>query len=836
MPVLYNLYELQDGFVHNWLVAGPLAESVDQPGSVEEWVRSIYSSQPQIEGQAVEQGPLTEGLFAVGSQKGAWVYYCCREDHLVDLSAEYATPQYVRAWAYTELVSQAAQTAVFNLTTSGPADVWLNGQNVCRAGQPGGTVFNAELAEGANMLLVRLEGVAAPQCTLAFALRALRAETAGISLRIPTLIPSLERRNELEGINENIFLDRDVYAFDQPIFLCWPDGSQKMTYQDARLQTPTGRIYAQAEDVGKPNSKVQLSNASGLIDGPYRAFIMPRGWEYYESQIRMTKELDLYVLGRNKFSSGPYGALEDRRGEALLYASARENNLFAEIAKMALGRWDKLEVKVISQAVEGIEKGLHGSEVQLLGLVGLMHRFAHRPELPRPLMKDIRERILNFACWKEAPVFSHEARQLVFYAAQVIAGQLYPDQIFGGSGFSGQELRQKGEAQAQEWMRAHGRGGFADWNAESVLAEALTALSHLVDAAKTEEIWELGSVLMDKLFFSIALNSYKGVYGPTQGRAQTSALKSGQLQALSGVTRLMWGMGGWNQNVAAVVSLACMRKYELPPVFADIAAGLPDEMLDKEQQSVGESVVNTITYRTPDGMLSSAQDYYPGRPGSREHVWQATFGPQSLVFVTHPGCSSESDAHAPNYWLGNGSLPRVAQWKDTLVALYTLPEDARLGFTHAYFPTYEFDEYVLRGNTAFARKGDGYIALSASQGLALVERGRTAFRELRSEGRNAIWVCQMGRAATDGDFAAFQEKVLAQSMKLDGLQVEFQTLRGELLSFGWEDPLLVNGEVQPLSGFKHFENPFSTAELPCDQMEIRTEEYLLRLDFRDETQ
>jgi hypothetical protein len=233
-------------------------------------------------------------------------------------------------------------------------------------------------------------------------------------------------------------------------------------------------------------------------------------------------------------------------------------------------------------------------------------------------------------------------------------------------------------------------------------------------------------------------------------------------------------------------------------------------------------------------MLSSAQDYYPGKPGSREHIWQATFGPQSLVFVTQPGNSGESEAHAPNFWLGNGSLPRVAQWKDALVALYALPEDALLGFTHAYFPTAEFDEYAVRGNTAFARKDNGYLALTASQGLELVEQGRTAFRELRSYGRNAVWVCQMGRAGTDGDFAAFQEKVLAQEMSLDGLHAEFQTLRGERLSFGWEGPLLVNGEEQPLKGFKHFENPYTIAELPCGQMEIRTEEYLLRLNFSDQ--
>jgi hypothetical protein len=37
--------------------------------------------------------------------------------------------------------------------------------------------------------------------------------------------------------------------------------------------------------------------------------------------------------------------------------------------------------------------------------------------------------------------------------------------------------------------------------------------------------------------------------------------------------------------------------------------------------------------------------------------------------------------------------------------------------------------------------------------------------------------------------------------------------------------------VLPLSGFKHYDNPYCTAEMPCSKMEVRTENYLLRLDF-----
>jgi hypothetical protein len=332
---------------------------------------------------------------------------------------------------------------------------------------------------------------------------------------------------------------------------------------------------------------------------------------------------------------------------------------------------------------------------------------------------------------------------------------------------------------------------------------------------------------MDKLFFSIALNSLNGVFGPAQGHATTADVKSGLLDPLSGITRLMWGMGVFNHHIAGTVSLACLENYELPPIIADIAVNPPAELSNREQQGPA----NKVTYRTPNYMICSAQDFRPGRPGQREHVWQATLSPKAVVFTNHPGCSGESEAHVPNYWLGNGVLPRVAQWNDTLVALYKIPENAIMGFTHAYFPISEFDEYVLRGNTAFARHGEGYLALTAKNGILLTEDGPRAYRELRSSGSENAWICRMGQAAADGTFAEFQNKITGSDLSFTGLDVRLQTLRGDTLEFGWEKPFSINGTPQALSGYSHYENLYTTVELPCTDMEIKTEAYVLRLNF-----
>ncbi len=238
-----------------------------------------------------------------------------------------------------------------------------------------------------------------------------------------------------------------------------------------------------------------------------------------------------------------------------------------------------------------------------------------------------------------------------------------------------------------------------------------------------------------------------------------------------------------------------------------------------------------MTYKTPDYMLCSAQDYHPGEPGYQQHVWQATMGPDAVVFVTHPPCVSDEGSHRPNFWHGNVILPRVAQWKDLLIAVHNIPEDDWLGFTHAYFPTHAFDEHALRDGWAFARKGDGYLAITAARGMELITRGDSAYRELRSYGLRNVWLCHMGRAAQDGSFDQFQQAILSLDVRLEDLSLRAATLRSETVAFGWQGPLLVNDSEMPSGDFKHYESPYCAADLSASQMELRFGDQLLRLNF-----
>ena len=84
-----------------------------------------------------------------------------------------------------------------------------------------------------------------------------------------------------------------------------------------------------------------------------------------------------------------------------------------------------------------------------------------------------------------------------------------------------------------------------------------------------------------------------------------------------------------------------------------IAADRPEEIWAREGHVVAWSgegpeatrlgKVDIATYKTPDVMLSSAQDYRPGEPGRAEHIWQATLGPRRGRVRQSPGLPEPED-------------------------------------------------------------------------------------------------------------------------------------------------------------------------------------------------
>ncbi|MFN2285870.1 MAG: hypothetical protein ACK2UQ_15750, partial [Anaerolineae bacterium] len=225
MPISYVRYDLQDGYIHNWLVLGPQAipvadlEQFPGPDYKLQIAQHYYTAEHGITEQPVEPGPLTDGVVELEGFKDQWRYVRCLDDHFVDLTVFHHLTTYLRAWAYAEVESQAARDVTFVLTTNGPADVWLNDQHFHRQEHfyhqyPHSVTFTAHLSEGRNRILVRMEEVAMRACPYVMALRLLQVADEDYAVYLPTTIDPVERRNTLEEVFEAAYLTQDVFDHD----------------------------------------------------------------------------------------------------------------------------------------------------------------------------------------------------------------------------------------------------------------------------------------------------------------------------------------------------------------------------------------------------------------------------------------------------------------------------------------------------------------------------------------------------------------------------------------------------------------------------------------------
>ena len=165
----------------------------------------------------------------IGDLEAQWEYVRCKDDHFVDLSLFHHICHYLRAWAYTEIVSPAEQSVTCILTTNGPADVWLNGAHVHRQEHfyhqlPKRVPFELTLQPGPNKLLVRFEQVAARECPYAMAMQIVGAPSAdSLSVRLPTTISPVKRRQSLERAFYGAQIRQDVFQYEDEVAVHWPD-------------------------------------------------------------------------------------------------------------------------------------------------------------------------------------------------------------------------------------------------------------------------------------------------------------------------------------------------------------------------------------------------------------------------------------------------------------------------------------------------------------------------------------------------------------------------------------------------------------------------------------
>ena len=537
---------LDGGFFRDWLVAGPVAVPVPDlerfPGEnfKTQIAEAYYDTVSEI-----TIPPAEAASFEIdsGQEEAAtlkWEAVHTDDDRFVDVSAFYHTCHHLRTWAYCQVAVPESRETTFVLTTNGPADFWINGRHVHRHLHfhhqiPHRVPFPVELTAGRNEILVRFEGVAVRECPYVMALQVKDADTSDWTIHLPTTLETIARREKLEEGMAGAYLTQAVYNRDDTLQLHW---AEEMTFKgklNIRLQTPDGRIYAEASPDVEPGAVTNFGAVNLYRSGEYQMLLMPTPEEYYIHGMRVRRTLPLRIAAE-RYSETPYGTYSERRFEALDDAARRKVNVFAEIAKMALGRWAKVDEGVVLKTIADINQRADCSDFYLVGLLGLMARYLDDPAFPEGLRQPLESCVLNFRYWMDEPgddamCFWSENHQILFHTCAVLAGQIYPELTFTNTGETGEWHRQKGERMALSWLCKRAAGGFREWDSNTYFEEDVLALSHLADLADDVEVAEMAAVVLDKLFFSMAINSFRGVFGSTHGRTYSPFIQSARAGA-----------------------------------------------------------------------------------------------------------------------------------------------------------------------------------------------------------------------------------------------------------------------------------------------------------------
>lgn len=871
-----------DGAIRNWLACGPLAtplnglEEIVRPDGSPfrkggRWILNYWAFDPasvDLKRHIYQQLPASEwkppsrpALNASAMAGQAWTYAVAEEDNVIDFSRFSFTPTLLQSWVFACLSTAEPMTVRAELLTIGPARLWMNGELVAHYAErfsyvaPQAIPLTLTLSAGLNDLYLHGEMLGWREARLALGLRFF--EDPPLTVCLPLGNVPADRWQRAEESLSRLLVKQ--FAFLKLPGRIWFDSAASTSCDceaevsvsfpehvlpELSLELPTGRS----------RFTVAPGEAAELPITPEVAATMARlpGENALSLVLRPADGTPLAVhreiwASANEFSQQPYGTYDSRRREALEHLAQMPYDVLAAMAAVETGQARHISSDAVALACHFMDNRYDCADFYAVGLLALLYRYGDHPALRPADRERIENSFRHFKFWIDEPgldamCYFTENHQILFHVTAYLAGQRWPDQIFSNSGLSGRQQKARARSRLESWILRRLQGGFSEWDSNAYLALDTFAMLALVEFADSPRLQEMATTLLHKIFFMVASQSFRGAHGSTHGRCYVNSLKSARVENTSGMQRIAWGMGIFNGETRATGLLALARRYRVPEVLQRIGADLPQVLVTRARSSApyrplfdlkrGEWDVRTITRRTPDYMLSAAIDYRPGEMGIQEHLWQATLGPEAVVFTTYPGNSQEHGNARPNFWAGSARLPRVAMHEKTVICLYQLAAGVGLGFSHAYFPTVFFDEWQVSGPWAFARVGDGYLALGGDGELVLTETGRHAGQELRSQGAGKVWLCHVGSAAEDGDWGTFRRKVTQHVPKIDGSSVNWTTPDHQLLSFSWEGPLRVDGHAQDWSDFPHYENIYTQIPLGAERMTIRYGEQGFTLDLR----
>lgn len=492
------------------------------------------------------------------------------------------------------------------------------------------------------------------------------------------------------------------------------------------------------------------------------------------------------------------------RGEGIHFPMANM------LARWAVGEMREEDRALYAYTLELIDKRVDCSDFMMCGLI----RYVKRCGIPAGLEERTRQAILHYRYWMDMDGFDgmcfwSENHALMFYSSAMLAGAMYPEDVFPRAGRTGRELSDMGCELVAQWLDDVERHGFEEFLSAVYMCVTFAVLLSVIDFGP-EALSARAKRVADRLLGMLALHTFKdGLIAP-MGRVYRGVLYPCSSGAMALVNMLdparpySYGEGWLGFYAGSGYRIPeGMKRLMDKPVETSYVTGNARVFLEKNDDYCLTSVAcpreDHSFRRWPNETLRPDADththaytksfnerfhgttcFQPGTYGYQQHMWYAALDGTTAVFVNHPGSMSEGGDMRPGYWHGNGVMPALRQSHGMLGAVHHIPREHPLHYTHLYCPTCRFDEVRREDGWLALRKGTGYLAIWCSAALEPFEQGMNPGCEWRAYGDDTAYLVVCGGREW-ANMGAFLHHARAQGPTFDG-----RTLRAGGMTVTWQ--------------------------------------------------
>lgn len=778
-----------DGFVMQYMIAGP--------------VETDYCSDTTARDQMTLEGKLRHEIVSdveetfcerirAGEQAvngGCWKVWAPYENAFVDTSKFYSTLKKVSMEVAAVLFAPEDCEVQAKVWTYMAAGIYLNGKLAGKVEYPVyKPISNREvtfsLKKGANTLLFVCENLGVRDTR----------NILGVQI--------LERQDEIQVMLADDSLQEQVYEDGAFLAACRPENGGIVFPEEVGEGV---HVFCPSDspdffEAHKPARELDAKGMSKVLVPEEIAVV-----NVSVEREKYTLERTLEFAERNQplYSEDPSWTGKDKLDEVMRrIAKVKSLNrgefgfaIMNLLARRYLGQETKEDRTLLMEDLERIEERVDCADFLICGLV----RYIKVYGMDKELEGRVKEVLLNFRYWMtmegmDAMCFWSENHAMMFYSSAMFAGEMYPDEYFPRAKMTGRELSAYGKEKLLDWLADLEDYGYEEFLSSVYMCVTFAALLNLVDFAEPE-IAGRAEKMCDLLMEELAKHCFKGSVIAPMGRVYRGIIYPFSCGTQS-IINIMDGTAPYCFGEGWMAYLAGSR-YQIPETAKEYL-----RQKIEEEYSTGNALVRLK--KTDDYCLTSVQSprmdgwqrwpnlredetartdcheftkslnesfhgtslFAPGTYGYQQHLWMAALSGEAVLFVNHPGTTAEKSGMRPGYWYGNGVMPAIRQTGSLLEAIYRIPEEHPIHFTHVYCPKLCYNQVIEDGHWLFLRKEKGYLALWSSGNF--VEHNDQIFHcELRVYGSETAYVCLLGAETEYGSFEKFQEEAKALTPSYD---------------------------------------------------------------------